>query len=408
MRRPTFPEALRFWLKLGFISFGGPAGQIAIMHREVVEQRAWVTDRDFAQALNFCMVLPGPEALQLAIYLGWRLHGTQGAVAAGLCFILPSVGILLALSFLYAYFGEVPRVAAALVGLKATVVALILHAMRRLARRALSRPVDWVLAAGAFLALSVLEIPFPAVLLAAVAVGAAAGGGTPSGEAGPEVTGRPWRVLVTGVVLWAVPLAAVLSMGDSLPVARDVYRFFTQAALVTFGGAYAVLAYVQQQAVEVHGWLSAAQAATGLGLAESTPGPLVIVLQFVGFMAGWSAPGEWTQPSAATVTALLAAYATFRPSFVFILAGAPYVGRLDRAPRLAAALAGVTAAVVGVIGSLGWSFGRAVLWPDDAMAPSWPAIAIASAAWVLLWRTRAGLPWILAGGLAAGAVLGGW
>jgi len=404
---PTFPEALRFWLKLGFISFGGPAGQIAIMHREVVEQRAWVADRDFAQALNFCMVLPGPEALQLATYLGWKLHGTKGAVAAGLCFILPSVVILLALSFLYAFFGELPRVAAALVGLKATVVALILHAMQRLARRALSRPLDWFLAVGAFVALAGLAVPFPLVLLAAAAIGALAGGGAGEGEAGPEAAGRPWRVLVAGAVLWAVPLAVVLSMGDSLPVARDVYRFFTQAALVTFGGAYAVLAYVQQQAVEVHGWLSAAQAATGLGLAESTPGPLVIVLQFVGFMAGWSAPGEWTPPSAAIVTALLASYATFLPSFVFILAGAPYVERLGRVPRLAAALAGVTAAVVGIIGSLGWSFGRAVLWPDGAAAPYWPAIAIAVVAFVLLWRTRAGLLWILAGGLASGAVLAG-
>jgi chromate transporter len=407
VRQPTFPEALRFWLKLGFISFGGPAGQIAIMHREVVEQRAWVADRDFAKALNFCMVLPGPEALQLAIYLGWRLHGTRGAVAAGLCFILPSVGILLALSFLYAYFGEVPRVAAALVGLKATVVALIVHAMQRLARRALSRPLDWALAVGAFLALTAWAIPFPVVLFAAAAVGAAARGGARTVEAGPTAAGRPWRVLAAGVVLWTVPLAAVFSMGDSLPVAGDVYRFFTQAALVTFGGAYAVLAYVQQQAVEVHGWLSAAQAATGLGLAESTPGPLVIVLQFVGFMAGWSAPGEWTQPSAATITALLAAYATFLPSFVFILAGAPYVERLDGAPRLAAALAGVTAAVVGVIASLGWSFGRAVLWPEPAAVPAWPAVLIAAAAWWLLWRTRAGLPWILAAGLVAGALLAG-
>jgi chromate transporter len=404
---PTFAEAFRFWLKLGFISFGGPAGQIAIMHREVVEQRAWVGDRDFAQALNFCMVLPGPEALQLAIYLGWRLHGTRGGVAAGLCFILPSVAILLALSFLYAYFGEVPRVAAALVGLKATVVALILHAMLRLARRALSRPVDWLLAVAGFVALAWIGLPFPVVLLAAAAIGAAAGRGTPAGGTVSMGTGRPWRVLAVGVLLWTMPLALLLSIGQGLPLAADVYGFFTKAALVTFGGAYAVLAYVQQQAVEVHGWLTAAQAAAGLGLAESTPGPLVIVLQFVGFMAGWTAPGDWPPPAAATVTALLAAYATFLPSFVFILGGAPYVARLDGVPWLAGALSGITAAVVGVIGSLGWSFGRVVLWPAESPAPDWVAVLIAVAAFVLLWRTRVGLPWILAGGMAAGVVLAG-
>jgi chromate transporter len=402
---PTFPEALRFWLKLGFISFGGPAGQIAIMHREVVEQRGWVGDRDFAQALNFCMILPGPEALQLAIYLGWRLHGTLGGIAAGLCFLLPAVGILLGLSFLYVSFGELPRVAAALTGLKATVVALVLHAMQRLARRALSRPVDWLLAGGAFAALAWAGVPFPLVLAAAALAGAVAGAGPPAAAEPLAGAARPWRVLVAGLVLWALPWPWILSQAGGLPVAASVYGFFTKAALVTFGGAYAVLAYVQQQAVEVHGWLTAAQAVTGLGLAESTPGPLVIVLQFVGFMAGWNAPGDWPQGTAATLTALLAAYATFLPSFVFILAGAPYVARLGGMPRVAGALAGVTAAVVGVIGSLGWSFGRAVLWPDPAATPAWPAVLIAVAAFVLFWRTRLGLLWVLAAGMAAGVAL---
>jgi len=404
---PTFAQALRFWLKLGFISFGGPAGQIAIMHREVVSTRGWIADREFGQALNFCMVLPGPEALQLAIYLGWRLHGTWGGIAAGLCFILPAVGILLGLSFLYVSFGELPRVSAALVGLKATVVALILHAMLRLASRALSRLGDWLLAGGAFAALAWVGVPFPAVLLAAALVGSLSKAAPPDVVWSPAVPARPWRVLAAGLVLWALPLPWILWQGGSLPVATGVYGFFTKAALVTFGGAYAVLAYVQQQAVEVHGWLTAAQAATGLGLAESTPGPLVIVLQFVGFMAGWNAPGDWPQSGAATLTALFAAYATFLPSFVFILAGAPYVARLGRMPRLAGALAGVTAAVVGVIGSLGWSFGKAVLWPDPAAAPAWAAVAIAVAAFILLWRTRLGLLWVLAGGMAAGAVLAG-
>lgn len=407
MTSPTFPEAFRFWLKLGFISFGGPAGQIAIMHREVVETRGWVTDREFARALNFCMVLPGPEALQLAIYLGWRLHGTRGGIAAGMCFILPAIGILLGLSFLYVSFGELPRVAAALVGLKATVVALILHAMQRLAARSLSRTVDWLLAFGAFAALAWAGVPFPVVLLAAALVGSLARTAPPAAVTPSVTTTGPWRVLAAGFLLWALPWPWLVSQGTDLPVAAGVYGFFTKAALVTFGGAYAVLAYVQQQAVEVHGWLTAAQAATGLGLAESTPGPLVIVLQFVGFMAGWNAPGEGSQAVAATLTSLLAAYATFLPSFVFILAGAPYVARLEGMPRLAGALAGVTAAVVGVIGSLGWSFGKAVLWPDSAASPVWPAVAIAIVAFILLWRTRVGLLWVLAGGMAAGAVLAG-
>jgi chromate transporter len=212
-------------------------------------------------------------------------------------------------------------------------------------------------------------------------------------------------VLGAGLVLWALPWPWILSQAGGLPTAAGVYGFFTKAALVTFGGAYAVLAYVQQQAVEVHGWVTAAQAVTGLGLAESTPGPLVIVLQFVGFMAGWNAPGDWPQGTAATSTALLAAYATFLPSFVFILAGAPYVARLGGMPRVGGALAGVTAAVVGVIGSLGWSFGSAVLWPDPAAAPAWPAVLIAVAAFVLFSRTRLGLLWILAAGMAAGVAL---
>jgi len=402
---PTFREALRFWFKLGFISFGGPAGQIAIMHREVVEQRAWVPDSDFAQALNFCMVLPGPEALQLAIFLGWRLHGTRGGIAAGLCFILPAVAILLGLSFLYVTFGELPRVAAALLGLKATVVALILYAMQRLARRALVRTLDWGLAVGGFLALASAGVPFPVVLLAAAAVGALAAGGSPPGEARSGPPPAPWQVLGWGLLLWALPWAYITAVRGDLPVAADVYRFFTQAALVTFGGAYAVLAYVQQQAVEVFGWLAAGEAATGLGLAESTPGPLVIVLQFVGFMAGWNAPGTWAPAAAATAAALLAAYATFLPSFVFILAGAPYVDRLRSLPRVAGGLAGVTAAVVGVIGSLGWSFGRAVLWPEGAAGPDGPAALIALAAFLLLWRTRVGLLWVLAAGMAAGAAI---
>ena len=375
------------------------------MHREVVELRGWVADRDFADALNFCMVLPGPEALQLAIYLGWRLHGTWGGVVAGLCFILPSIVILMGLSFAFVAFGELPRVAAALVGLKAAVVALVLQAVMRIAGRALGRGLHRLLAVGAFLALAGLGAPFPLVLLVAAVVGALAiDDRVPDGPAAPVPSYWPWRTLLVGLLLWLVPLVALLAAFGRGGLPTQVYAFFTQVALVTFGGAYAVLAYVQQQAVESLGWLTAAQAVTGLGLAESTPGPLVIVLQFVGFMAGWNDPGEWAPPAMATITALAAAYATFLPSFIFILAGAPHVGRLGGMPRVAAALAGVTAAVVGVIAALGVAFGRAVLFPAGLSSPAWGGIVIALVAFLVLWRTRVDPLWVILAGMLAGWV----
>ena len=404
---PSRAAAFRFWLKLGFISFGGPAGQIAIMHREVVEARSWVGDRDFAHALNFCMLLPGPEALQLAIYLGWRLHGTAGGIVAGLCFILPSLVLMLGLSFLYASFGEVPLVAAALTGLKATVVALVLQALRRLSGKALARPAHWLLATGAFVALAGLRVPFPLVLAAAAAVGAWLGGPQP-GDGGPGPAPRlPWRVLVAGLALWAVPLAGLLAWARDGSLFTQVYVFFTQAALVTFGGAYAVLAYVNQQVVEVLGWVTPAQTVAGLGLAESTPGPLIIVLQFIAFMAGWNQPGALPQAQAATLASLLAAWATFLPSFVFILAGAPYVERLGRLGRFAGALSGITAAVVGVIAALAVDFGATVLLPQGLAAPAWGSVLVAAVAFVTLWRTRIDPVWVILAGTLAGVLLAG-
>jgi chromate transporter len=404
---PSRAAAFRFWLKLGFISFGGPAGQIAIMHREVVEARGWVGDRDFAHALNFCMLLPGPEALQLAIYLGWRLHGTAGGIVAGLCFILPSLVLMLGLSFLYASFGEVPLVAAALAGLKATVVALVLQALRRLSGKALARPAHWLLATGAFVALAGLRVPFPLVLAAAAAVGAWLGGPQPGdGVQGPAPR-LPWRVLVAGLALWAVPLAGLLAWARDGSLFTQVYVFFTQAALVTFGGAYAVLAYVNQQVVDVLGWVTPAQTVAGLGLAESTPGPLIIVLQFIAFMAGWNQPGALPQAQAATLASLLAAWATFLPSFVFILAGAPYVERLGRLGRFAGALSGITAAVVGVIAALAVDFGATVLLPQGLAAPAWGSVLVAAVAFVTLWRTRIDPVWVILAGTLAGLLLAG-
>jgi chromate transporter len=403
--QPSRREAFRFWLKLGFISFGGPAGQIAIMHREVVERRRWIGDGAFMHALNFCMLLPGPEAMQLAIWLGWRLHGVAGGIVAGLCFIGPAVVLLLGLSFVYALHGDLPLVAAALLGLQATVIALIAQALLRLARRALVHPLHWVLATVALVLMAGRMVPFPLLLAGAALAGllVSRGGAVPAPA--PPVA-FPWKSLVAGLVLWALPAVLILSLAGPESLFADLYRFFTTAALVTFGGAYAVLAWVSQQVVEVHGWLTQAETVAGLALAETTPGPLIIVLQFIGFMAGWNHAAGVNAPATATVAALLTSWATFLPSFVFILVGAPYVERFAANQRLAGALAGVTAAVVGVIGSLAIAFGRGVLFPDGFEAPDWGAIAIAAIALIVLERSRVDVLWVIAGGALAGLALG--
>ena len=400
---PSRREAFRFWLKLGFISFGGPAGQIAIMHREAVEVRRWIDERGFMQALNVCVLIPGPEALQLAIWLGWRLHGTVGGIVAGLCFLVPAVLILLALSFVYALHGNLPLVAAALFGLQATVIALILQALLRIGRRALVHPAHWLLALAALVLIVGRLAPFPLVLAGAALVGMLTGGAAGRRTEAPSAE-FPWRTLVLGVALWAGPAIAILSLAGADSFYAALYRFFTSAALVTFGGAYAILAWVNQQAVEVYGWVTQADTIAGLALAESTPGPLIIVLQFVGFMAGWHHSGGEAMP--ATIAALLTSWATFLPSFIFILVGAPYVLRLSENRRLAAALAGITAAVVGVIASLAIAFGRSVLFPAGLAAPDWGAIAIAALAFAVLQWTRVDVLWVIGGGLLAGLALG--
>jgi len=402
----TFP----FWLKLGFISFGGPAGQIALLHREVVERRGWLDERSFMHALNFCMLLPGPEALQLAIYIGWRLHGVAGGLVAGLCFFLPAVVLLLGLSFVYVLYGDLPAVAATLLGLKAVVVALIAQAVLKLAARALRGVVPQALALGGFLALYFFGVPFPWVLVAAAALGMAflrpadaAAGESPAAPVGALGAGR---VLAAGVLLWLLPFALVALLLGPESLFSRVYLFFTQVALITFGGAYAVLAYVNQQLVEAYGWLTPAQAVAGLALAETTPGPLVIVLQHFGFMAGWQAPAPFSPPWGAVLAALLAVWATFLPSFVFIFLGAPHLERLRANPRLAGAMAGITAAVVGVIASLAVTFGRAVMFPAGVAAPAWTAVGITVVALLVLLRTRLDLLWVIAGGALAGWLAG--
>jgi chromate transporter len=407
---PSFAQAARFWIRLGLISFGGPAGQIAIMHRELVERRRWIDESQFGGALNFCMLLPGPEAMQLAIYIGWKLHGVRGGLVAGVTFILPAIALLLVLSWIYAAHGRLPAVAGALLGLKAAVVALVVQALIKIGRRALEGPLHVALAVGAFVALELLHVPFPLIVLGAGLVGLAAGARTRGAVAADDASrtpraAQPARVLAVGIALWVLPLigcSALLGLGS---LWSRVYLFFTQAALVTFGGAYAVLGYATQHLVDELGWLTAEQAVSGLALAETTPGPLIIVLQFMGFMAGWNHPAPLEPASAAVLAALLASWATFLPSFVFIFLGAPYVERINAEPRVAGALAAITSAVVGIIATLALLFARVVLLPGGfAAGPDWIAAAIAIAVWLLLTRTRVDLPWVLAAAAAAGVL----
>jgi chromate transporter len=371
---PTMREAFRVWLRIGLLSFGGPAAQIALMHREVVEQHRWVSDARFLHALNFCMLLPGPEAQQLATYLGWLMHGVRGGLMAGLLFILPGAAVMLALSILYVTLGTVPLVAALFFGLKCAVLVVVVEALLRVAKRALHGAVPWALAAAAFLALYVFNLPFPVVVLSAALIGYAlplhfSGGGHGAAKDGPPalldalIAQDPDRIPrmarmarragLVALVLWAWPVALLVG---TVPWG-DIAWFFSVMAIVTFGGAYAVLAYVAQQAVETYGWLTAADMLAGLGLAETTPGPLILVLQFVGFLAG-SAQGLW----GGVLGSLLALWVTFAPCFAWIFLGAPFVERLHAEPRLKAALAGVTAAVVGVIANLALWFALRVLF----------------------------------------------
>ena len=408
---PPFAEAVRFWAKLGFVSFGGPAGQIAILHREVVERRHWLDEGEFTRALNFCMLLPGPEALQLAIFLGWKLHGIRGGLVAGLGFILPAVALLFALSYVYVAHGSLAWVSALLYGLQAAVVALVLQALVRIARRALQSSLHVVLALGSFVALEFARLPFPFVLLVAAAAGAylarhataiegAAAGVTPA--RGTQTA----RVAAVGLTLWLIPLLVVAATLGGTSLWTAVYLFFTKAALVTFGGAYAVLGYVTSQLVDKLAWVTAEQSVAGLALAETTPGPLIIVLQFMGFMAGWNQPGPLSPLGSALLAGALATWATFLPSFVFILLGAPYVERLTRNAHIAGALGAITAAVVGVIATLALLLAQVVLFPDGwRAAPDWSAVLIALAAWFLLERARWPLGPVLLAAAASGLFL---
>jgi chromate transporter len=422
---PSFVTALGYWARLGCVNFGGPAGQIAMMHRDLVTERKWIDEPRFLHALNFCSLLPGPEAQQLATYVGWTLHGMRGGLAAGILFVLPSIFVLLGLSWIYAAHGALPAVAAVLAGVKAVVVAIVLDAVLRIGRRALKSRLAVALGIAAFAAVA-SGIAFPWIVLGAAVIGwmgAFGGGGSveprrtmereasskgdEGGSAMAPGGGGGWRVariLTVSILLWLTPPLLVLSLLGRGSLPESLYFFFTKAAFVTFGGAYAVLAYVNQAAVTQFGWITAAQAVDGLGLAESTPGPLIMVLQFVGFMAGWQAPaGGLAAGASAVLCALLTTWATFLPSLTFVLVGAPYIDRLRQVRRLSAALAGILAAVTGVILHLGLTFGRSVLFPHGlAGAPEVPLVALTLVAMVALRATKIS-PALL---VLAGAVIG--
>jgi chromate transporter len=324
----TFAEALRVWARIGLLSFGGPAGQIALMHREIVEERGWLTEKEYLSALNFCMLLPGPEAMQLATYAGWKLHGTRGGLAAGLLFVLPGAFVVLALTMLYAGFGQLPLVEALFYGIKAAVLAIVVEALVRVARRAIRTTADWVIAGLAFLALFAFGLPFPIVIIAAGAYGFWRSNGVAEEHTGDLPS---WQALGRTVSLWGavwlVPLAALALFLGPRHVLTEVGVFFSKLAIVTFGGAYAVLAYMAQAAVETQGWLSAAEMIDGLALAETTPGPLILVTQFVGYFAGLREMGSvWGGIAGAAVTLWM----TFAPCFLWIFAGAPYMEAIGR------------------------------------------------------------------------------
>ena len=389
---PTFAEALRFWLVLGFISFGGPAGQIALMHSELVERRRWISEWRYLHALNYCMVLPGPEAQQLATYVGWLLHGTRGGIAAGALFVLPSLLLLIGLSWLYMAYGHTPAVAGVLWAIKPAVTAIVVAAAWRIGRRVLKNAALWAIAAGAFVAIALLGLPFPLIIVGAALVGAAGGhwapqrfGAAPAHTAGvvggaaavigdgmpPPPHARFTRrrlaaQLVVGAGLWLLPIALLAWAFGPQGLYTTMGLYFTKAALLTFGGAYAVLPYVAQAAVAQYGWLSALQMIDGLALGETTPGPLIIVVAFVGFVGGWThAPwGAEHVLAAAAFAACVATWFTFLPSFLFILIGGPLIEATHGALRLTAPLTAITAAVVGVIANLALYFAQHVLWPQ--------------------------------------------
>ncbi len=410
----SFSEALRTWTRVALQSFGGPAGQIAVMHRILVEEKRWVSEERFLHALSYCMLLPGPEAQQLATYIGWLLHRTLGGLAAGILFVLPGFVTILALSLLYAAYGDLPLVEGIFFGVKPAVLALVLEALLRIGRRALGHAVQVAIAAGAFVAIFFLEISFPWIVLGAGAIGLlgsrllpdafrpprppALAGAVPVADAlldqqTPEHTrpsfARALRVAAIGLSLWWVPIAALAWARGRDDVFTQIAFFFSKLAVVSFGGAYAVLAYMAQQAVESYGWLTAGEMLDGLGMAETTPGPLIQVVQFVGFLGAYRTPGPLAPWLAGTLAAILTTWVTYVPCFLWIFLGAPWIERLRESRLLRGALAAITAAVVGVVLNLAIWFSLHTLFasvreervgPLLLQVPDWATLDVAAAA----------------------------
>lgn len=440
-RRDLVPvgQALRYWAKLGFINFGGPAGQIAIMHDELVEKKRWISNGRFLHALNYCMLLPGPEAQQLAIYIGWLLNGNLGGIAAGMLFVLPAFFLILGLSWTYAVHGDIAWVAAVFYGLQAAVIALVAAAVIRVGSKALKNPVLGAIATAAFVAIFFLKVPFPLIVVGAAFVGLLGSrfapdvfqGGGHEGAADESVLGdaldqsvrkagwrRTLRVLAIGLTLWWGPLLVVIALrGGDDTLSREAV-FFSQAAMVTFGGAYAVLAYINQAAVQHFGWLEPGQMLTGLGLAESTPGPLIMVTEFVGFLGAYRFPGGLDPVVAGILGATVTVWATFAPCFLWIFLGAPFIERLRGNHSLNSALAAVTAAVVGVILNLAVTFGIVALFGSvrqgSLLRITFPiptlssldlfALLLAIAGFVALWKYRVNVLWVVGSSAGAGLV----
>ena len=425
MAPPTFGEALRVWAKIGLVSFGGPAGQIALMHKMLVDERKWIDEQRYLNALNFCMLLPGPEAMQLATYVGWRLHGLKGGLAAGLLFVLPGAVMMLGLSMLYAAYGKLPISEALLTGVKAAVLAVVVEALLRIAKRALKSNVDWLLGAAAFIAIYLFAVPFPVIVLAAALFGFFRGMAAKSPPAvaatakattdAPVSAGRTLATAALWRAIWVVPLAGIALAYGRDHVLTQIGIFFSKLAVVTFGGAYAVLAYMREAVPRDFGWLNKLEMVDALGLAETTPGPLILVTQFVGFL-GALRKGGGDPYLMGTLGAVVTTWATFAPCFLWIFVGAPYIERLNSEPRLKAALAAVTAAVVGVILNLTVTFAIDVLSPKsverwigplklylpDFASLNWLAVALSALAIGLTFKLHRSIIETLAvcGGLA--------
>lgn len=421
---PSLKQAFWYWLKLGFVSFGGPAGQISIMHQDLVEKKRWISEKRFLHALNYCMVLPGPEAQQLAIYIGWLMHRTWGGIVAGGLFVLPSLFILTTLSYVYMRFGSVPAIAGILYGIKPAIVAIVLFAAYRIGLRALKNKLLWSIAFASFVAIVIFKLPFPIIVLVAALIGLSVHHYKPallSDSAGHKAAKQHYgkalidddtpmpahaifnvkkmmRLIVIGISIWLISILLIIMFFGLSGTLTHMGLFFTKAALLTFGGAYAVLPYVFQGAVGHYHWLTAPQMMDGLALGETTPGPLIMVVTFVGFVGGWTQPFMGTENAllSAIMAACMVTFFTFLPSFIFILVGAPFIESTQNNLKLTAPLSAITAAVVGVIMSLALFFATHIFWPDGLLANNillnldWMALAATLLAGLLLFKFKLG------------------